>query len=322
MTKSTLSASQVDQLQAFFGERLKRDVNLGRFTSSRLGGPADNLISSRDARQLADDGAFLWEQDIPTFILGAGSNILISDAGIRQVVILNRAKAVKFQEHTEHGPMVRAESGASLGLLARRAVSRGWSGLEWAAGIPGTVGGAVVGNAGAHGGNMAGNLILAEILHRKEHIVRRVEWAAEDFAFDYRSSRIKGSADDYLVLRADLGLSSSSPKAVRAKMQEFGEHRKQTQPPGASVGSMFKNPPGDYAGRLIEQAGLKGYRIGDAEISEVHANFFINRGEASAADVRELIQTARERVAEQFGVRLELEILLIGDWNKDDADGR
>jgi len=322
MTKSTLSASQVDQLRAFFGERLKRDVNLGRFTSSRLGGPADYLISSRDARQLADDGAFLWEQDIPTFILGAGSNILISDAGIRQVVMLNRAKAVKFQEHTEHGPMVRAESGASLGLLARRAVSRGWSGLEWAAGIPGTVGGAVVGNAGAHGGNMAGNLILAEILHRKEHIVRRVEWAAKDFAFDYRSSRIKGSSDDYLVLRADLGLSSSSPKAVRAKMQEFGEHRKQTQPPGASVGSMFKNPPGDYAGRLIEQAGLKGYRIGDAEISEVHANFFLNRGEASAADVRELIRTARERVAEQFGVRLELEILLIGDWNKDDADGR
>jgi UDP-N-acetylmuramate dehydrogenase len=205
---------------------------------------------------------------------------------------------------------VWAEAGVNFGALARHAAQRGLAGLEWAAGIPGTVGGAVVGNAGAHGSDMAGCLVVAEILHRQgqEH------WPVERFAYGYRSSIIKRGAEEAIVLNATLRLERSTPQAVQERMDTYVAHRRRTQPPGASMGSMFKNPPGDYAGRLIEAAGLKGARIGEAEISRLHANFFVNLGQAKAADISQLIRLARREVAEKFGVELELEIEMVGDW--------
>jgi UDP-N-acetylmuramate dehydrogenase len=250
-------------------------------------------------------------------ILGGGSNLLVSDAGVRGVVLLNRARQVEFQEGSEP-PTVWAESGANFGLIARQAASRGLAGLEWAAGIPGTLGGAVVGNAGAHGGDMAGNLVVADILQRnpnaQDGMPIRQDWPIDRLEFAYRTSLLKRQSAQAVVLAATMRLERSTPEIVQARIEEFVSYRRQTQPPGASMGSMFKNPPGDYAGRLIEAAGLKGARVGDAQISTLHANFFINNGQATAADIHTLIEMARQRVAEKFGVNMELEIELVGEW--------
>lgn len=313
MSPDWITQTQENRLRSFFGESLEEKVQLARYTSLRIGGPADYLVRISDHEQLERAVRFLWEGEIPLLIMGRGSNVLISDSGIRRVVLINQASRVEFREDGI-SPVIWAESGANLGQTARRVASRGWSGLEWAAGIPGSIGGAVVGNAGAHGGNMAEILKMAEILHLEGQAVRCSEWTAEDLGFAYRSSVLKRDPGRAVVLTATLQLEKSSPQAVQAKMREFADYRRETQPGGASVGSMFKNPPGNYAGKLIEEAGLKGTRVGDAEISEQHANFFINHGEGSAADVYALIEKAREEVLEQFGIELELEILLVGDW--------
>jgi UDP-N-acetylmuramate dehydrogenase len=218
-------------------------------------------------------------------------------------------------------PEVWCESGANLGLVARQAAARGLAGLEWAAGIPGTVGGAVFGNAGAYGGDLAGNLRVAEILHHgfwgTQNAPQREVCAVEQLAFEYRSSIFKRQPREpgrAVILAAVLKLAVSTPEAVQARIDSQNEHRRRTQPPGASMGSMFKNPAGDFAGRLIEAAGLKGARMGTAEISPLHANFFINHGGASAADIYALIRLAQETVAQKTGVNLELEIELVGQW--------
>jgi UDP-N-acetylmuramate dehydrogenase len=249
-------------------------------------------------------------------LLGGGSNMLVSDLGVRGVVVLNRASKVVFDAEK---PSVWAESGKNFGSLARQAARKGFSGLEWAAGIPGTVGGAVVGNAGAHGGDTAGNLELAEVLHRDQG---RTTWKVERFNYGYRSSVLKTNTasrqplrqPQVVVLSADFNLEVGDPEEIQQVLEDNLAFRRRTQPPGASMGSMFKNPPGDYAGRLIEAAGMKGARVGSAGISELHANFFINHGGARAADVYSLIQQARRTVKEQFGVTLELEIEIVGEW--------
>jgi UDP-N-acetylmuramate dehydrogenase len=206
-----------------------------------------------------------------------------------------------------------AESGAVLGTVARLAAERGWSGLEWAATVPGTVGGAVVGNAGAHGGDISGSITVAEILQHDRQIE---SWSLARLDFGYRTSALKRNVKPFVVLAATFAFEASTPEECKGKIRTFLDQREQTQPTGASMGSMFRNPTGDYAGRLIEAAGLKGMRAGDVKISEKHANFFINEGEGRAADVYKLITTARHSVEEQFGIELELEIELLGNWEQ------
>jgi UDP-N-acetylmuramate dehydrogenase len=304
-------------LHQIFGARLQEQAPLARYTAARLGGNADALLEVNSAQELADAVLLAWEHAWPLLILGGGSNVLVSDAGVRGLVILNRARQVRFNVQDEP-PTLWAESGANFGLLARQAAQIGLAGLEWAAGVPGTLGGAVVGNAGAHGGDMAGNLLLAEILHHghaaQQTEPQRQEWPVEKLEYTYRSSILKRQAHQMVVLAALLRLERSTPEQVLARIDEFVAYRKRTQPPGASMGSMFKNPPGDYAGRLIEAAGLKGARRGDAQISPVHANFFISMGNASARDIQALIELAQETVMRKFAVALELEIELVGDW--------
>lgn len=318
MVKPTQTNPSAASLSDIFGARVQYDVPLARFTSARVGGPADALLMVETGSELAEAAARLWEQGIPFIVLGNGSNVLVNDAGVAGAVLLNNAHQVRFNELDE--PVtVWAESGASLGLIARKAGALGYSGLEWAAGIPGTVGGAVVGNAGSRGGDTAGSLVLAEILHRsvtdgEEHgPVLREEWPVEKLAYAYRTSILKREPGK-VVLAALFKLERSTPDTVLATIENYTEQRKQSQPPGASMGSMFKNPPGDFAGRLIEACGLKGTRIGDAEINSQHANFFINRGQATAADIYSLIQIARSKVVEKFGLNLDLEIELVGRW--------
>ncbi|MGD8604008.1 MAG: UDP-N-acetylmuramate dehydrogenase [Anaerolineales bacterium] len=308
-----MNSEQRAALQAAFKDQMQADAPLAPFTSARIGGPAEVLISVRDADELVNAVRTVWAMNLPFVILGGGSNVLVSDLGVPGVVILNKARRIEFLQD-QAGLKIKAESGASLGSLARRAAERGWSGLEWAATVPGTVGGAVVGNAGAHGGDTAGDLEMAEILQRNQGVEA---WPAEKLAFEYRGSWLKRNPGQAVVVSATFELTASTPEACKAKIQEFVAHRQETQPAGASMGSMFKNPPGDFAGKLIDQAGLKGLKHGGAQISQEHANFFVNLGDARAIDVYELIEKARQEVRKQFGIDLELEIELIGDWKLD-----
>jgi UDP-N-acetylmuramate dehydrogenase len=301
-------ARPVDLLIAKFGDAVKEHVPLAPYTSARIGGPADIFITVDSVAGLMRAVKYLWKNDLPFLLLGGGSNILVSDKGVRGVVIFNRAKKVTF--HTGDQPSVTAESGVVFSNLANRCASKGFAGIEWAATVPGTVGGAVYGNAGAFGGDMAGNLVSAELLTESG----RETFTVEQLGYAYRSSVLKRGEVKAVVLAAELRLTNSTKEDVTVKVQQFSAHRKATQPPGASMGSMFKNPPGDYAGRLIEISGLKGTRIGNAEVSPLHGNFFLNHGATRAEDIRKLIQLVQKTVLEKQGVELELEIEMVGEW--------
>jgi UDP-N-acetylmuramate dehydrogenase len=342
-----LKSIGAENLKEKFGEQFKTNISIAPYTSARIGGLADGLLVANSLDELISMSTYLWEEELPFIVLGGGSNVLVSDAGIRGLVLLNKSRKVVFDGETDP-PTVWAASGTNFGKLARQTAQQSLSGLEWAAGIPGTVGGAVFGNAGAHGGDVAGNLLVAEILHRDIEdnrsengnspvmTIRREEWTAEQFKFSYRSSLIKeeittgmGGGEGermgwleknqpaVIVLAALMRLAHSNQKDVEALIDEYTAYRRKTQPPGASMGSMFKNPPGDYAGRLIEEAGLKGIRVGDASISSLHGNFFINYGNATASDVWELINLAKNIVSNRFGIEMELEIQLVGEWQVD-----
>jgi UDP-N-acetylmuramate dehydrogenase len=303
-------ADQITTLGEKFADRMQDDVSLAPYTSARIGGKADVLITVDSADELAEVGLALWDVNIPFIILGGGSNVLVSDAGVREVVILNRARKVQFELEGDP-PTVLVESGANFGLVSRQAGARGYSGLEWAAGLPGTVGGAVVGNAGAHGSDVAHDLMMAEILHSNG---QRLELSSKDLEYGYRTSILKEGRLNGIVLRARFRLMSDDPKMIEMRVDAFREYRRKTQPPGASLGSMFKNPEDDFAGRLIEAAGLKGTKIGGVEVSTKHANFFISQEDATASDIKMLIDLVQKEVLNNSGVELELEIQLIGDW--------
>jgi UDP-N-acetylmuramate dehydrogenase len=310
MTQNRFDLS-LESLRAAFGTRLQENVPLAHYTTARVGGPADVLLPVHTAEELARAVTLIWEAGLPYVILGGGSNVLVSDAGVRGVVVLNRARNTRID--VRHTPTVAwAESGANLSALSHQVALRNLSGLEWAAAVPGTVGGAVYGNAGAFGSDTAASLLLAEILHPESG---RTTWPVEQLQYRYRSSALKEEHGRAVILTAQFKLHSGDPDAIKEKMEANSSQRKQTQPPGASMGSMFKNPPGDHAGRLIEAAGLKGTRVGQAEISSFHANFFINQGSASAKNIMELISLAQNQVVEKFGVRLDLEIEPVGEFN-------
>jgi UDP-N-acetylmuramate dehydrogenase len=305
----TVMTPPIDVLYAKLGDKVKENVSLAPYTSARIGGPADVLIIAESADELARIIKLLWKLDLEFVMLGGGSNVLVSDRGVRGVVVLNRAKAVRF--HSGDEPSVTAESGVIFSNLANRCAARGLGGLEWAATVPGTIGGAVYGNAGAFGGDVAGNLVWTELLTEDGP----VKYTAEQMGYGYRTSILKRAELDAIVLAAELRLTNSTKEEVTVKIEQFSAHRKSTQPPGASMGSMFKNPDSDYAGRLIEAAGLKGTRIGNAEISPLHGNFFINHANTKAEDIRALIELVQKKVKETQGVDLELEIELVGEWN-------
>ncbi len=302
---------------------------LARYTALRIGGPADLLVVADSVDALRKAVLLAVEHKLAWRILGGGCNVLVSDAGVRGLVIVNRARAIAFSTMgadggTGRGPGVQAESGASFSTVAQQCVARGLAGLEWATGIPGTVGGAVVGNAGAWGSDVAANLIEADIMEPEGTVVT---WPVARFRYGYRSSALKqqaslqgdqaladGSSHQAVVLVARFALQEGDLEMLKARVADITTRRKASQPGGASCGSVFKNPPGDSAGRLIEAAGLKGRQSGGAEISAKHANFVLNRGQATAADVKALIDLAHDTVWTRFGVALELEIQLVGGW--------
>lgn len=297
-----------------FGRRLRRGELLARHTTLGVGGPADLWVTVNTPSELAEAVRLAWRRSLPCLVLGCGANLLVSDKGVRGLVIHNRCRQVRLEEGDP--PRLLVESGVLLTSLVRRLADWGLSGLEWAVGIPGTLGGAVVNNAGAYGHCMADSLVRAQVvLPGAEPIWQGVEW----FEYAYRSSRLKQKHPDAaggVVLQAELALSRRPRTELAGRLAEYAAWRRASQPSGASAGSMFKNPGGDYAGRLIEAAGLKGTRVGNAQISPLHANFFINLGHATAADFMALIERARQGVKAQFGVDLELEIQLAGEWDE------
>jgi UDP-N-acetylmuramate dehydrogenase len=305
-----MSDAVLMQLQDHFGERLQENVRLAPYTTARVGGPARWFAAASSAEQLGLDAAFLWKSALPYRVLGNGSNLLVSDQGWDGFVLLNAAKAIRVDEAAEE-PTVYVESGAALTTLVRKVAESGLAGLEWAAGIPGTVGGAVYGNAGAHGSDISKCLVLAEILHRTKG---QLSLRGDELGFTYRSSSFKREPGNAVILSATFKLERSTCEAVQARVEAVNEKRRCTQPAGASFGSTFKNPAGDHAARLIEAAGLKGTCIGGVEVSQVHANFMINRGTGCAEDYRKLIDLVRKIVLDKFAVALDLEIELFGDW--------
>lgn len=323
MAESLSLDAFLGDLTAAFGDKARRNEPLAGHTTPRIGGPADVWLAAGTLAELIRAVGLARQHQIPVFMLGGGANVLIRDAGIRGLVLENRAGRVEFPPPQERAPgemvSLTAESGVVIPSLVRRCAKRGLSGLEWAVGVPGTMGGAVVNNAGAYGRDMRQSLVRAELLASTgERVWQPVTW----FAYEYRGSRLKRGhrlvetaepEADWVVLQAEIAVTRAPVADVQTRLAGFNERRKASQPPGASMGSMFKNPPGDYAGRLIEAAGLKGYRLGQAQISPVHANFFRNLGGATAAEMLALIDTVQDTVRQKYGIELELEIEIVGD---------
>jgi len=301
------------KLQALFGDKLQENVRMANYTTTRVGGPASGMISVHTADEMRRTVKILWELDAPFRILGSGSNLLVSDTGYKGVMVHNRCHNVRIDTKGEQ-PVIFAESGANLGAVSRQASLRGVSGFEWANSIPGTVGGAVYGNAGAHGSDISKCMIVAQVITKDEG---EQSLDSEGMGFRYRSSKFKRNNEDVVILNASFFGTKVEPEVTKRLLEELTEKRRQTQPVGPSFGSTFKNPKGDFAGRLLEAAGMKGVTSGHASISTVHANFILNDGEATAQDYYRLIRLAQKSVKEQFDINLNLEIELLGEFEDD-----
>jgi len=293
-------------------QAVRRDEPLARHTSLRVGGPARRYAESMDPHALIRAMREAADGGLPILVLGGGSNLLPADAGFDGLVARYIAAGFTVERSANGEDTVVATGGVTIANLARRLARQGWSGLEWAANVPGTVGGAAVNNAGAFGSCMAESLVELTLLDL-DGGERTLSCAELEYA--YRSSRLKrGKLSTVLVLVVRCRLRAGDPAATTARVAEFQRQRTASQPRQLSAGSVFANPPGGFAGRLIEQAGLKGVRRGEAEISRQHANFIVNLGHATAADVYELMRSAQDAVWDRAGVWLQPEIQLVGAW--------
>ena len=286
---------------------LRENESMGRHTTFRAGGPADYFAEPQSADQLAGVIRVCREAGEPYAIVGNGSNLLVGDLGYHGAVI-SIGKA--FGEIRVEDNRIFAGAGALLASVARNALTAELTGFEFAAGIPGSVGGAVVMNAGAYGSEMKDVMASAMVLTPEGEVVTI---ASEDLELGYRTSCVLKKG--YVVLGAEFVLEHGDPEKIREQMDELAGKRREKQPlEYPSAGSTFKRPQGDFAGRLIEVAGLRGFRVGDAQVSEKHCGFVINAGEATAAQVDELMKQVSAKVREQFGVTLEPEVKLLGEF--------
>ena len=298
--------ARLDRLAATRGIRLRHDVPMAPITTLRVGGSADRLSEPRTRDELLAVLAAAREAGVAWLIVGNGSNLVVADRGIRGLVIRNRARAVRLE-----GERLEADAGSPMALLVKRSVVAGLRGLEWAIAVPGTLGGAVWANAGAHGGEMADRVVEVEAWDPDSGHVLRL--GNTECRFSYRESRFKH--ESLVVVAATLRLALDQSSAVAARVAEFQARRAATQPLAEqNAGSVFRNPPGDFAGRLIDEAGLKGSREGSASVSQRHANFIITGRHGRAADVRRLAQRVHATVREATGVSLVYEIAFVGDW--------
>ncbi len=317
-------------------DAVKLNEPLARHSTFGVGGPADLWLTAKTENDLIQFMALARSFHIPSLFIGNGTNILFSDAGFRGAVIKVALDSWNIQPNdTQETAQLTADAGVNLPALVNTLAAKGWSGLEWGAGVPGSIGGAVVSNAGCHGACIADTIQSARILRLREQPEPIVlESPAKDLELGYRRSKFRSHREiaftpdsvpippepeffdpAEIILSAQFLLHKKDPELLAKTVSNYRQRRKDTQPTQGSAGSVFKNPPNDYAGRLIEAAGLKGRQIGGAALSEKHANFIVNISGATSYDIIRLIALARKTVLDRFGVALELEIELRGKWN-------
>ena len=306
--------SRVDRhaLELIFGERVRFDEPLTRHTSFRIGGPADVWVEVADVEEIRRVQSLAAAADLRLFVLGGGTNILVSDRGVRGIVV-HLGRPLACLDWRANGSGLHVGAGAALPLkrLVTEAIARDLTGLEFAEGIPGTVGGGLLMNAGAFGGEM-GNVV--EYVDGVDAYGELQRFPRSALRFGYRRFDLPPG---FIVTRLEFLLQPGDRAAIHAKRDDAKRRRAAHQPLGyPNAGSIFKNPPGDYAGRLMEAVGMKGQRHGGAMVSEQHANFIVNIGGATAADVHALMIEAARRIWEAKGIRLEPEIKLVGDWSQ------
>ena len=288
-------------------DNVYRNEPMKKHTTFRIGGPADYYLCPHSAKEIQKVVEICKEEKLPYFILGNGSNLLVSDKGYRGAVIQLWKNVSDIQVE---GCLIQAKAGASLAKIAAQALEAGLTGMEFAAGIPGTLGGAVVMNAGAYGGEMKDILQEALVMDEQGEIFTLKK---EELHLGYRTSIIKEKG--YIVLAAALELKPGDRKEIKEKMDELKQRRVEKQPLDMpSAGSTFKRPEGYFAGKLIMDAGLRGFSVGGAQISEKHCGFVVNTGKATANDVLTLIREVQKRVRDKFGVELETEVKFLGEF--------
>lgn len=302
------------KLEALFGSKLLSGEHLKNYTTIKAGGPAAGLMILNDIDELSHAVGTLWSLDVPFKLLGSGSNLLISDKGYPGIILINRCNRVQIYKEQDP-PLVYAETGANLGTMSQMASRAGVGGMEWCNSIPGTVGGAVYGNAGAHGSDVEATLFKADIITRDGG---KQSLDVTGMGYQYRSSKFKREGTSVVILSATFHGSHADPAESLQKLEEFTAKRAKTQPKGPSFGSTFKNPKDDFAGRLLEEVGMKGVVSGNAQVSERHANFILNDGTATAQDIYNLIRMGQKRVKEKFNVDLFTEIEILGDFDEID----
>lgn len=286
-------------------ERVKFFEPMAKHTTLRVGGPAQVFIQPTTLEQFKSALGLARDYKLPVLIIGNGSNLLVRDGGYRGMVL----STLSLNNMIWNGNSVRAEAGLRLGTLAREAAARSLTGLEFAAGIPGTVGGAVYMNAGAYGGEMSQVIERAWLLDKQG---QERELSVLECGFGYRTSNIK--KQKMLLIAAEFKLAEGKAEEIEGEMRRLLELRKAKQPLDLpSAGSFFKRPPGVYAGRLIQEAGLMGAKRGGAEVSTMHANFLVNQGDATAQDFLDLAQHVIETVETKFEVRLQMEVQVVGE---------
>lgn len=296
------------KLEQILGEeQILREEPMRLHTTFRIGGPAQFFVIPRTQEEAAAAVRLCRSEGAPYYIIGNGSNLLVSDKGYRGVVI---QLFKEFSDINIEGTRIRAQAGASLAKIAAEALRAGLAGFEFAAGIPGTLGGACIMNAGAYGGEMK-DVLLAVTVLTKDGEIREIP--REELDMGYRTSR--ASREGWIVLGAAIELARGDEKEIRAKMEDLKQRRTDKQPlEYPSAGSTFKRPEGYFAGKLIQDAGLKGLRVGDAMVSEKHSGFVVNCGNATAADVDGLIRLVQEKVREDSGITLEPEVRRLGEF--------
>ncbi len=294
------------ELRGKFGARVRASMPLAELTSFRIGGPADLFVAVENETELMHAKAAAYRAGVPCFCLGAGTNLLVSDRGMRGLVV---RLGDGFAKIKIDDAKVVAGAAAAFGTLVQEVVDRGLAGLEFGEGIPGTVGGGLVMNAGAFGGEIAK---VVTLVHGVTESGDALALSKDDVKFAYRRTELPAH---FIITRVDFELARGDRTQLTARVAELHAKRASRQPRGVpNAGSIFKNPPGNFAGKLLEGAGLKGTRLGGAAFSDQHANFIVNLGGAQAAEVRALIDMARNKVKEQSGVWLEPEVRLVGDW--------
>lgn len=300
-----MDQNHILQLKTLLGDAIVCDVPMCDYTSFKIGGNADCVLFAKSEEQLRIALRYCAKNDLPYFVMANGSNLLVSDQGMRQLVIMIRDG---FDEISVEGETIFAGAGAKLARVAETAAEHSLTGLEFAYGIPGRLGGALTMNAGAYGGEMA-QVVRAVRIMEPDGTVHDV--SADDLAFGYRTSRI---ADGRIALSCVMQLQKGEQIEIREKMSDYQQARRDKQPlQYPSAGSVFKRPVGYFAGALIEQANLKGASVGGAQVSEKHAGFIINTGGATCQDVLDLIALVQKKVYETSGVKLETELRPVGD---------